>query len=233
MIDFRWQIARAARQCRRIVGDGGYWLYVLTAVPFVTDLVETGGIPDTFRGWCTELVVGAIIALLVKKIHKDYLAAVSLARIDALTGLRNRRAFDEAIEIEWVRALRLGQPLSLVFIDLDNFKQVNDKFGHDAGDAVLRQVAAAIHHAVRAKVDCGFRLGGDEFAVLLPASDAGEAAAVVARIHAQCANSIRPTDSPVFSAGIVELGVDESMLQFLQRADTCMYRQKRLNNDFP
>lgn len=229
MAHFALQLTDSAKRGWQKIVEGKYWLYFLPATPLLTDLVETGSIPSTFRGWITELVVGGLIVLLIRKIHKDYIASVSLARMDALTGLCNRRAFDETIESEWTRARRSGQLLSLVFIDLDNFKQVNDRFGHDAGDAVLQQVAEAIHHAVRAKIDSGFRLGGDEFAVLLPASDAGSAAAVVARIRARCASSNPQIfRNPEFSAGIVELEVDESAAQFLRRADTCMYQQKGL-----
>jgi diguanylate cyclase (GGDEF)-like protein len=204
------------------------WLYLLAAVPALTDLIETGRLPAQPREWVTEVVAGLVIAVLVHKVRKAYLAVLSLARSDALTGLWNRRAFEEAIEDECVRARRAGQPLSLVYIDLDNFKQINDRAGHDEGDLVLKQLAAAIRHCVRARVDRGFRLGGDEFALLLPGSSAEEAEAVVTRINEHCARA-----DPVWcggplglSAGIVELGSEEGPTEFVRRADDAMYRKK-------
>ena len=153
---------------------------------------------------------------------------LELARLDVLTGLWNRRAFDEAIEDECARARRPRRPLSLVYIDLDNFKQVNDLGGHEAGDLVLQQFAAAIRHVVRARIDRAFRLGGDEFALLLPGGPATQAEAVMMRIRAHCARSdpLWAAGPLGISAGIVELEAREAASEFVRRADTAMYRNK-------
>ncbi len=205
------------------------WMYVLMVVPVLTDLVETGRLPVTPREWLTELVLGTLIALLVRKVRQEHMAVLALARSDALTGLSNRRSFAEAIEDECVRATRTRQPLSLVYIDLDNFKQINDGAGHDAGDRVLQQLGAAISHAIRMRIDGGFRIGGDEFAVLLPGTPAGQADGVVTRIRAHCAEA-----DPLWvggplgiSAGIVELAAGETADAFVHRADEAMYRHKQ------
>jgi diguanylate cyclase (GGDEF)-like protein len=225
------QLSHFARRGWRKFVEGKYGLYVFIVVPFLTDLVEKGAIPSSLRGWTTELVVGSLIAILIGKLRKGYIDAVALARTDALTGLGNRRAFNERFEIEWARSRRLGAPLSLILIDLDNFKQVNDQFGHDAGDAVLHDVAETIRTAIREKIDSGFRLGGDEFAVLLPASDAREAAVVVARVQSRCArHHLLRNHKTEFSAGIVELGADEPLDELLLRADADMYERKRLRS---
>jgi diguanylate cyclase (GGDEF)-like protein len=100
----------------------------------------------------------------------------SLARTDGLTGLCNRRAFDEMAELEWRRAQRSGLPLSLLMIDIDHFKGFNDLYGHSAGDDALAAVAQCIGENIRRPGDTAARYGGEEFAVLLP--DTGDAGAV-------------------------------------------------------
>jgi diguanylate cyclase (GGDEF)-like protein len=205
------------------------WLYVLAALPTMTDLIETGALPGSPRAWVTEIVVGLVIAALVGRVRKDHAALLALAGSDPLTGLQNRRAFDHAVEEECARARRTRQPLSLVCIDLDNFKQINDRGGHAAGDEVLLQLAAAIRGAVRSQVDGGFRVGGDEFALLLPGSSAHLAELVVARILQSCQQS-----DPVWvegilgiSWGVVEYQPPEAAVDFIRRADAAMYQNKR------
>src|SRR5205085_1599666 len=87
---------------------------------------------------------------------------------DALTGLRNRRKFDDVIDAEWRRAARQATPIALLMIDADHFKAYNDSFGHQAGDQALVSIAICISDSVRRAGDCAARYGGEEFAVLLP-----------------------------------------------------------------
>jgi diguanylate cyclase (GGDEF)-like protein/PAS domain S-box-containing protein len=149
---------------------------------------------------------------------------------DHLTGVANRRAFFYAVELELGRAQRFPRPVALVMLDLDHFKGINDRYGHAAGDAVLREFAQALRAAFRA-VDVVARLGGEEFAVLLPSTEVAQAAAVVERLRAGIAaqgvawqgEDIRFT----FSAGVASWepqvsGVDA----LLQRADQAMYAAK-------
>jgi diguanylate cyclase (GGDEF)-like protein len=104
------------------------------------------------------------------------------AETDALTSLRNRRAFDAALHLEASRYERYARPLSLLMIDIDHFKSVNDRFGHEAGDEVLRRVAERVRSCVR-DVDTAARFGGEELAVLLPETTAGAAREVAERIR--------------------------------------------------
>jgi len=206
------------------------WMYLLAAVPFVTDLIEKGGLPESPREWITEVIAGAVILWLVRLVRSQHLAVLALARIDTLTGMGNRRAFEEAIADEYARARRWRQPLSLVYVDLDNFKSINDRDGHERGDRVLQQLGSAIRAEVRARLDHGFRLGGDEFALLLPGSTAAQAQAVLARITQHCARLDQVwVDSPLgISAGIAELAANESARDLVRRADAAMYETKQM-----
>jgi diguanylate cyclase (GGDEF)-like protein len=113
----------------------------------------------------------------------------SLARLaerDELTGIYNRRPFERALNREWEVATRTGQPLSLLFLDVDDFGAINKKYGHLMGDEVLKAVARQIQRSVR-KTDIVARWGGEEFVILLPGADIGTAAIVAERIRTQIA----------------------------------------------
>jgi diguanylate cyclase (GGDEF)-like protein len=132
--------------------------------------------------------------------------ASALARRDALTGLGNRRAFDEALERVVVGARRSDRPLTLVIADIDDFKSVNDTYGHLEGDRCLREVAAVIANTVRPSDAC-FRWGGDEFAVIMPSTDTAQAEAAVQRIAAAVPAEVAPPgEEPVsLRYGIAEI----------------------------
>jgi diguanylate cyclase (GGDEF)-like protein len=106
----------------------------------------------------------------------------SIAREDALSGLANRRAFDDCLEVEWDRARREEQSLALLFIDIDHFKLYNDTYGHAAGDDCLRQVGQAMKKTLLRPADSIARYGGEEFVVLLPCTDALGAEEVAERV---------------------------------------------------
>jgi diguanylate cyclase (GGDEF)-like protein len=205
------------------------WLYALVPAPLVTDWIENRALPSSPRGWITEVVSGIVIATLVTMIRRNQLALERLARSDGLTGLYNRRAFEAAVEAECVRARRSNAALTLVYLDIDHFKRINDRFGHAAGDQVLRQVAHAIRASIRSHVDAGFRLGGDEFALLLPASTKAQAVQVVDRIRDCCArhDSFWAVGALDVSAGIVECEADATPGELIRRSDAAMYRQKQ------
>lgn len=204
------------------------WLYALVPVPLITDWFENGALPRSPREWITEVIGGLVIALLVSRVRRDRRALEALACVDGLTGLGNRRSFETAIEVECARARRSRGPLSVVYLDIDNFKGVNDGFGHGAGDQVLRQLAVAIRSTIRIHVDGGYRLGGDEFALVLPSTTIAEADAVVARLRSFCAvhDPRWAVGAFDFSAGVVAFEADETPAALLMRSDAAMYREK-------
>ncbi len=154
-----------------------------------------------------------------------------LAVTDTLTGLFNRRHFFYQAEALVVRAQRYGSPLSAVMIDLDHFKEINDTFGHSAGDHVLREVARALSAALR-KSDLIGRYGGEEFCVLLPEIDLEEGRAAAERLRQEVFNlqipTLKGTASITASLGVASLNLHgETLDQLLQRADAALYQAKR------
>jgi len=126
-----------------------------------------------------EQIVGRIeLALVNQKLHEANRELEALARRDALTGVANRRQFDEVLEAEWRRARRARSSLALVFVDVDHFKAYNDACGHQAGDACLQTVAQTLATVAHRAGDLVARYGGEEFAVILPGLDAEQAAAL-------------------------------------------------------
>jgi diguanylate cyclase (GGDEF)-like protein len=163
------------------------------------------------------------------------LAGLALAsRRDALTGLPNRRAFDEELAREVARSARTGAPLGLVVLDVDRFKAVNDGHGHPAGDAVLREVAARAGAAVR-QGDLAARIGGEEFALLLPGADLPGAAELAERVRAAVAaapvSAGDRTIAVTVSLGCAVLAPGEPPEALLGRADARLYEAKRSGRD--
>jgi diguanylate cyclase (GGDEF)-like protein len=152
--------------------------------------------------------------------------ARQLADLDALTGLHNRRYFHETLAREVARAHRYNRDLALIIFDLDDFKAINDRIGHLAGDGVLADAAARVRDVVRS-ADIACRVGGDEFAVILPESSANDADQLYHRIqNSVAARPIGQGGRMRFSAGVAELRPDDDAVAFFQRADDALYRAK-------
>jgi diguanylate cyclase (GGDEF)-like protein len=152
--------------------------------------------------------------------------ARQLADLDALTNLHNRRYFHETLAREVARAQRYSRHLAVIVFDLDDFKSVNDRIGHLAGDSVLAEAADRVRDVVRS-ADIACRVGGDEFAVILPESTLDDADQLYRRI--QAAVSSRPISQIGklhLSAGVAELQPADDSVTFFQRADEALYRAK-------
>jgi len=154
-----------------------------------------------------------------------------LATHDPLTTALNARAFASQLAQELGRNRRYGRPLALVYLDLDDFKKVNDAHGHATGDAVLRLVADAMRSAVR-QADVVGRLGGDEFGVLMPETDGSVAHAVATRLAGGIRTVFRGTPSVTASIGVVAVsGTEAGSDELLRKADQAMYEAKRAGKD--
>ena len=157
---------------------------------------------------------------------QEFREARQLADIDALTGLHNRRYFHETLERETARAQRYERGLALIILDIDDFKEWNDRLGHLAGDDVLAAVAERLHGAVR-QSDIACRVGGDEFAVVLPEAGARDAEQLYRRIQfAVGSGASGPAERVRLSAGIAELRPEDDAVALFQRADDALYRAK-------
>jgi diguanylate cyclase (GGDEF)-like protein len=153
--------------------------------------------------------------------------ARQLADLDALTGLHNRRYFHETLAREVARAHRYGRRLALVIFDLDDFKAINDRIGHLAGDGVLAEVAERVRSVVRS-ADIACRVGGDEFAIILPESTLADAEQLSHRMQgAVAARPIGDAGTLQLSAGAAEVEQEDDAKRFFERADDALYRAKQ------
>jgi diguanylate cyclase (GGDEF)-like protein len=149
-----------------------------------------------------------------------------LADLDALTNLHNRRYFHETLARECTRAHRYDRRLALVIFDIDDFKAINDRIGHLAGDAVLSAVAERVQSVVRG-ADIACRVGGDEFAVILPESTVGDAEQLYGRVElAVASRPLGPFERIHLSAGLADLRPEDDAKTFFERADEALYRAK-------
>lgn len=170
----------------------------------------------------------------LKEANKRLLEELStLSLTDALTGLPNRRAFEDSLAREMARARRHGMPLSLAVLDLDHFKRVNDVYGHAGGDDVLRTVARVAQSALRQE-DLVYRIGGEEFVVLLPHTEMDEAARIAERLLAALRATPVPSDAcakgikVTASAGVAVFeDADADGRAFFSRADAALYMAKK------
>lgn len=188
--------------------------------------------------------ISTMRAALVQLTHKLDEANRELERlnaIDGLTGVANRRRFDEALRHEWRRAARSGKPLSLLLIDVDEFKQFNDGNGHLAGDECLRDLARLLQASLKRSSDLLSRYGGEEFAVILPETDAEGAAAVaqtlIAAVHEAAIPHSHSSVSPFLTISIggatafAERSDENGLEVLITLADEALYKAKHAGRD--
>lgn len=235
--------------------DGVQRLYSFRRIPGFPLIVVVGRATDDVlapwyrRAWLFASLIAAmdaaIIALSVLLSRQWRRRAEMeehlrwMVNTDGLTGLGSRRALDDAADVEWRRARRHGQPLSLLMLDVDYFKQFNDKYGHQAGDDALAAVGACIQRHIRRPGDYAGRYGGEEFAVLLPNTDAPGAAVVAETIRAavqalEIPNAAGPDGQLTVSVGVATDSNSAGSAQafselraFLRAGDEALYLAKR------
>ncbi len=162
------------------------------------------------------------------------MALHSLAVKDGLTGLANRRSFDERLEADWLHAIREGSPLSLLLVDVDHFKLYNDTYGHQKGDACLKSVAEAMDRQVFRPADLAARYGGEEFAVIMPTTDEDGALHVAERLREAVFDLNLPhsasltADRVTLSVGVASVipSEDGKPQDLIEAADSALYRAK-------
>lgn len=166
---------------------------------------------------------------MIVRIRDSESALADQARRDGITGLLNRRAFDEALAEGFARMKRFGEEVVLLTLDLDHFKRINDTFGHAAGDSVLRAVSRVMTASLR-EIDKPFRIGGEEFAVLLQGADAAAALATAERLRAMIAERPVVVDDvqiPVTASIGIAIAHDVGQAEALEKAaDAALYRAK-------
>ena len=176
--------------------------------------------------WNAILRLGfyCVVSWLIVTLKRTYTINRELARTDYVTGAISNRYFYELAQLEMRRAQRYQRPFTLAYIDLDNFKAVNDRLGHSTGDRVLRAVTDGICRQVR-PADTLARLGGDEFALLLPETDGEAAKTVINRIHSSLVDEmLRNGWMVTFSVGVVTFSeVPKTVDDMVKMADRAMY----------
>jgi diguanylate cyclase (GGDEF)-like protein len=210
------------------------WFMAAVCAPLVYNGWSSGTAAEIFGHliiWLPLTLVAMAFTARVRRTRLGLTAegkrARAQARVDALTGLQNRRAFDEESAAAVLSAQASGHPLSVVVADLDGFKRVNDTYGHQAGDECLRAVGAAIGTAVR-DGDLCYRWGGDEFAVLLPGSGAASAEAVSQRLTEAVEDTCTaPDGEPIrLECGTAELEPGMDVAALMRVADLALLDRK-------
>jgi diguanylate cyclase (GGDEF)-like protein len=170
------------------------------------------------------------------QVARDRMEEMSLT--DSLTGVANRRRFDHTLDIEWRRAVRRRSPLSLLMIDVDYFKNLNDRYGHPYGDDCLIRIARALQSALPRSADLLARYGGEEFAVILSATDASGADTVAHRMQEFVRELNLDNETPIGKFITISIGVasyefpfEGSPATFIEDADDALYLAKRLGRD--
>jgi diguanylate cyclase (GGDEF)-like protein len=185
--------------------------------------------------WVDVMISVSIVAVVILTlVHRNDLLLMELAaeaRTDALTGLLNRRGFEERASLEFAHARREQHSIAVVMFDIDYFKRINDELGHETGDRVLARIGQLLVTHAR-DVDVVARFGGEEFVALLPRCTSSDAAIFAERIR-DALVAEEPAGLPVvrMSAGIIAAVAPEDPAMMLQRADSALYRAKRAGRD--
>lgn len=212
----------------------GTWVAVLSAgasavlIVFLNAELGSAHLLPTIANAGSNLVLFLIMVFILGEVQSLYERERGLSRHDFLTALPNARAFYELLTQEKNRSRRFGRPLTLAYIDLDNFKLMNDLYGHPEGDTLLAAVASTMRKAIR-ETDTIARLGGDEFVLLLPETGEEAAKVVLTKLQGALQELMAENRWPVtFSIGAITfLTAPDSSDEMIQRADKLMYAVKQ------
>jgi len=209
-------------------------LFLTVVLPMVVRAMESwlgarnGLAPSEVVGYAVSVALAIWVFRVVRR--ERQMAARHLAEVeqisltDPLTGLGNRRAFERDLAVALKRAQRTGEPLALLYLDVDHLKALNDRFGHGTGDETLRVLGSVLRSTTRLGSDAAYRAGGDEFLMVLT-GDRAAGDAVVARVTAAFLE--RSPQHSRLSAGVVVWDGETPATVLLREADSRMYRHKR------
>ncbi|MBV9080631.1 MAG: GGDEF domain-containing protein [Elusimicrobia bacterium] len=207
----------------------GYIAIACTAAWITCDVLSGPRRHPAIHVWngTVQLLAFSLMGLLVARVKEVLEAERSIARVDALTGILNRRGFLERLSTEVLRARRDGTPLAAAVLDLDRFKELNDRFGHVAGDHALAQVAATLRANLRA-TDVAARLGGDEFAVIIPNTPPLIVKKVLQKLQAAVRGMAQANGWPLSGSmgAVTYVNVPTDTEEMLTHADRLMYEAK-------
>ena len=222
-------------------GVGPYVLALAAIGMYVVGVaISPDGLPQPALGQVGFNIVALALTSYVASVigreqRRAHEAALRLSRFDPLTELHSRSYFSVALEQEMLRSARSGRPFSLLMLDLDGLKPVNDRFGHDSGDRLLRGIAEVVRGAIRV-TDLAARHGGDEFVVILPETDGAGALRVAEKLRRDIGQLALPENGQMIrstvSIGLVSYPTDgRSSGELLRRVDAAMYEAKRRGRD--
>jgi len=211
---------------------GGLTTLLSAGVWMIADWQHTPDLQVLLLNEAVRLSVFVLVVVLVDRLRSALDRESALARVDPLTRLSNRRDLEERGDVEIARARRNGHPLTLISLDLDNFKAVNDRDGHDGGDRLLRAVAESLSENIRA-TDIAARTGGDEFVILLPETDSEAGGEIAAKLQQKVSQAMRAGGWPVTASfGVLTSpGAPESVDALVRGADRLLYEAKEKGKD--
>jgi diguanylate cyclase (GGDEF)-like protein len=224
--------------CRRLKEDPSsrnipvIFITAMTEEEDETKGLAYGAVDYITKPFSLPIVRARVRTHLELKRHRDTLEALSTR--DGLTGIPNRRRFDEVLTVEWLRGQREGAPMSLIMIDIDHFKLYNDNYGHIEGDDCLKKVAACLATAMSRPADFFARYGGEEFAVILPMTDHNGAVTVAETLLDQIRELNLPHRYSLVAERVtISLGIatmlpsrEDSPTILIDRADKALYASK-------
>ena len=193
-----------------------------------TDVIKAGACDFIQKPFNLDELEAKLNRIIRERGYRTLLKRLSIR--DVLTDLYNRRFLDQKLEEEAQRATRQDYPLFLIILDLDNFKELNDTLGHQAGDEVLQRLAGVLNNSIRRNVDIPFRYGGDEFAVMIPQAGTEQVKQIAKRIRRNYLNEDIGKTS--LSLGVARFrrtnsGLREDINEFIHKADVSMYTAKK------